>query len=42
MLNLELGIAPEMMNNALERRRGASCWRRLHALGAHLLKELIE
>ena len=43
MLNLELGIAPTMMANALETDKGRALLADgLRALGAHLLKELIK
>jgi hypothetical protein len=43
MLNLELGIAPEMMAGALETDKGRELLADgLRALGAHLLKELIK
>jgi hypothetical protein len=43
MLNLELGYAPEMMSNALQTEQGRELLADgLHALGSHLLKELIK
>jgi len=42
LVNLEIGMAPEMMRGALETPKGRALLREgLHALGAHLLRELI-
>ncbi|MGZ6125186.1 MAG: hypothetical protein ACXWLR_09515 [Myxococcales bacterium] len=43
MLNLEIGYAPEMMRGALENPKGKALLDQgLHALGTHLLDELIK
>jgi hypothetical protein len=43
LLNLELGYAAEMMRNALENPKGKALLQEgLHALGAHLVSQLIK
>ena len=43
VLNLELGLAPEMMRNALETPKGEALLRTgLRELGAHLIKQLVK